>query len=193
MEHHDCSFGFTVSSQKNEQKIYFWNINTTHSGIRLGILNKHRRRYKKRVKGTLTDAHILAQLTKDMDVHPRDILRTHKALEGETSDYMTAWREKNKMTKAEMKEMTQSYQLIILYLNKLEQMNEGSCVTHKVDNDSRIYCVFFSPGYATQIIKFIRPVISLDCTHLKTYHKGGLYTFGVLDGQNDIVFLAFCL
>ena len=90
----------------------------------------------------MTDEQMLAQLTKDTKVKPQDIIRTHKAIEGEISDYMTVWREKNKMTKTEMKEMTQSYQLIIPYLKKLEQINKGSYITYKVDNNGYIYHVF---------------------------------------------------
>ena len=95
------------------------------------------------------------------------------------------------MSSSEKEALTKSYELIVLHLCKLQDMNPSLTANFEIDDNKCLQHFFFCPGWINKIICAIRPVISLDCAHLKTIHKGGLYIFGVLDGDNNIFLLAF--
>ena len=86
---------------------------------------------------------------------------------------------------------THSHKLIVPCLLKLQEVNTSSHANFEVDNNNHIKHFFFCPGWINQIAKAVRPVVSLECAHLRKIHKGGLYTFVVLNANNEIFTLAF--
>ena len=59
------------------------------------------------------------------------------------------------------------------------------------DEEMRLVNVHVFPGIMNGTLKFIRPVVLLDATHLRSEHRGTLYVASVLSGCNDIFPIGF--
>ena len=53
--------------------------------------------------------------------------------------------------------------------------------------------LYFFPCFVKDVLKYVRPVISLDAAHLRSEYKGMLYIASVLSGNNDIYPIGFMI
>ena len=54
--------------------------------------------------------------------------------------------------------------------------------------------MFVIPGFINSILKFVRPVVSLDAAHLKLVdHTGTLYIASVLSAANEVYPIGFLI
>ena len=53
--------------------------------------------------------------------------------------------------------------------------------------------LYFFPSFVKDVLKYVRPVISLDAAHLRSEYKGMLYIASVLLENNDIHPIGFMI
>jgi hypothetical protein len=78
------------------------------------------------------------------------------------------------------------------YLNQFKEHNPGSEV-HYVVIGHQIEDLFVYPSIMNASLQFARPVMSLDATHLKSYHNGTLYLATAKTGLNEIYTVAISI
>ena len=122
--------------------LHLTNIKYNHLGNRQPETNKRGHHYKKRVKKSLDKAFQFSSLVKASKLVPTNVLKIHASIEGETSTYMNVWRKINTMSLSQKLALKKSYELIIPFLRKLQQMNNASTIEYKVDEEKRILHFF---------------------------------------------------
>ena len=86
-----------------------------------------------------------------------------------------------------------NFQLIIPYLDEMRRCNPLSLIGCTRGSDCDIVDLHFFPSIANDVLKTVRPVISLDAAHLRSDYKGMLYIASVLSGGNDIYPVGFMI
>ncbi|KAI2512166.1 MULE transposase domain [Fragilaria crotonensis] len=86
-----------------------------------------------------------------------------------------------------------NFEMVIPFLEGLKKTNPGSVIGYTRDEEKRLVDLHVFPGIMNGLLKFVRPVVSLDATHLRSEHKGTLYIASVLSGCNDIFPIGFMI
>ena len=86
-----------------------------------------------------------------------------------------------------------SYQLLIPYLERFESINPGTYTCYIKNNKNQIIKFFLCPGIMNNKLRYVRPIVSLDATHLSSEDKGTLYLATVKSGSNEVLPIAFCI
>ena len=90
-----------------------------------------------------------------------------------------------------------NFQLIIPYVEELRKWNPLSVIGYTrgsaCDSACNIVDLHFFPAIANDVLKLVRPVISLDAAHLRSEYKGMLYIASVLSGGDDVYPLGFMI
>jgi hypothetical protein len=95
-----------------------------------------------------------------------DIVKTAANLTGEAITYNQGYRAiKTKIVVAIQNE-EELFQYIIPYLSHFQQSNLDASVFYKLVED-KLESIFICPGFINVSLCYIRPVMSLDATHLK--------------------------
>jgi MULE transposase domain len=189
--HVDCPFFCRFGpSERESTQIKAKRCNLNHKGlVKSKVSVDGKRKLKKRIKGFLKDTLDKVTMVKNDDPIPKDVVKAAANVSGEVVTYNQSFRalkadkEKNFVT------VMDSYNLIIPYLEQFKALNEGAEV-HYVVNDGRIESFFLCPNFMNVSLQYVRPVLSLDATHLKSKHKGTLYLATVKTGLNDIYTIA---
>jgi hypothetical protein len=83
----------------------------------------------------------------------------------------------------------ESYNLLVPYLKQFLELNEGSEV-HYYLNDGKIEGLFLCPNFMNDSLRFVRPIMSLDAAHLKSFSKGQLYLAMVKTSLDELFTVA---
>jgi hypothetical protein len=75
--------------------------------------------------------------------------------------------------------------LLIPYLNEFKKLNPGAEVDYKVLH-GKFEGLFICPHFMNHSLQFVRPVMSIDATHLKSKSKVTMYLAMVKTGLNEI-------
>ena len=73
------------------------------------------------------------------------------------------------------------------YLEKFKELNKGSVVVCDSEDDNTIANIFVCPNIMNGCIRYVRPGVSLDAAHLKSKHKGTLFSEAPVDYLRWIV------
>ncbi len=96
-------------------------------------------------------------------------------------------------SKAASEERKLGFQLLIPYLEKFKEANAGSFVSYVRNEDLTMKSMCLFPSFMNDSLKFVRPIISLDATHLKSKYKGTLFAATVLSATNELYPLGFMI
>ena len=210
-------FGLKVhkSSVPKERRVYKCRVHDDcpfllcFGRLRLGseivvkrVVDKHRdspvqrqgtRRAKKRILAKdMNNAISNVFYTKKAPPVPQDIVKSSSYHNKKRITYHNAYYNLKKFTSRTLQELEQTFQLILPYLQNFEQNNKGSVVDYEVTNNTnQLRRVFLCPGFMDENIRYIRPVISCDASHMKSEHKGMLYTFAALSALDELYLIAF--
>ena len=170
-------------------------MNANHSTVPRPNKALDGRQLKKRRQGKLGEIVTRVLQTKDGLPVPKDIVKTASNKEyNEDLPYMVAWRAINGNVLRQAKADVMNFQLIIPYLDEMQKCNPLSLVGYtKGTEDCDIIDLYFFPSMANDVLKTVRPVISLDAAHLRSKYKGTLYIASVLSGGNDIYPIGFMI
>ncbi len=126
---------------------------------------------------------------------PEDIMKTASNKDyNKNLPYMVVWRAINGNVLHQAKADVMNFQLIIPYLDEMRKCNPLSLVGYtRGTEDCSIIDLHFFPSIANDVLKTVRPVISLDAAHLRSKYIGMLYVASVLWGGNDIYPIGFMI
>ena len=193
--HIDCPFLVRFSKRHSDGKFVLSRMNANHSTVPRPNKALDGRQLKKRRQGKLGEIVTRVLQTKDGLPVPKDIVKTASNKEyNEDLPYMVAWRAINGNVLRQAKADVMNFQLIIPYLDEMQKCNPLSLVGYtKGTEDCDIIDLYFFPSMANDVLKTVRPVISLDAAHLRSKYKGTLYIASVLSGGNDIYPIGFMI
>jgi Transposase, Mutator family len=86
----------------------------------------------------------------------------------------------------------ESFQYIISYLSQFQESNPDAAVYFKLVED-KLESIFICPGFMNVSLRYVRPVMSLNATHLKSGSGGLMYLSTVKTGCNEIYTVAFSI
>jgi hypothetical protein len=61
------------------------------------------------------------------------------------------------------------------------------------DDGMRLLYLYIFPGFMNRVLNYVRPVVSLDATHLRSAHKGTLYVASDLSRNIDVFPIGFMI
>ena len=155
---------------------------------------KDGRNFKRRRQGKLNEVIAQVHNTKKELPIPGDVIKTAGSKLNLSVSYNVAWRSLFSDSYQRKKESILNFQLIRPYLDKTKDVNPHSVMGCTVNGpNSEIMEIHFFPGHCRDVLKCVRPLISLDAAHLKSDHMGMLYVATVLSGGNDIYPIGFMI
>lgn len=125
------------------------------------------------------------------DYPPNLIISEMRRRFGAKIDYTTAWRAREVCRKRIAGTRAQTYAALPGYLARYNDANDAFYAYETHNGRYLRHFVTFKPCLA--MFKHCRPVISVDACHLKGEYKGQLFGATCLDGQNEMVVLAFAV
>ncbi|XP_023744000.1 uncharacterized protein LOC111892169 [Lactuca sativa] len=113
-----------------------------------------------------------------------------------TPSYKKLWVGKQKAIEHVFGNWEESYVALLKYLGALQKFNPGTivelCVSRSIDvNEVEFRRVFWAFAPSIKGFHYFRPVISIDGTHLYGKNKGKMLIAMGVDGNNQILPLAF--
>ena len=191
--HISCPFNARFGTTRNSGKITLKQskCNIKHSSNKAPD-HARGRSHKKRLKGRLDEALANIVKNKKKEPTPHDLIVSTATANGKTTTYNQAYRYLQKVKETRWDHGDKSYELLIPYLDKFKELNEGSTVEYETDADFTIKRVFVCPGIMRKALMYVRPIISLDAAHMRG-SKGILYMACVKTACEDIYTVAFAL
>jgi hypothetical protein len=166
-------------------------IQNKYGGMHSASRASDGRRWKERCAGKLYNIIVQVLKTKKDAPIPADVVKTAATRKGEVITYSAAYRALTVESKAASEEQKLGFQLLIPHLEKFKETNTGLFVlyVHNKDLNMKSLCIF--PTFMNDSLKFVRPIISLDATHLRSKYKGTLLAATVLSATNQLYPLGF--
>ena len=185
-EHLGCPFQIRISRRRADGSFVVSKMKTKHSDVRRPAKAKDGRKWKKRRHAKLNDIVVKVLKTKDGDPTPNDVIKTAANECGIIVPYMTAYRVITTDAGVGRRLIAKSFEQIIPYVEAMKKCNPKSVIGCTKNETNELVDVYFFPGFMNEALKFVRPVVSLDATHLRSEYKGTLYVASVLSGNNDV-------
>jgi hypothetical protein len=112
--------------------------------------------------------------------------------------YQQAYHAIEGFNRRKSEEDVSSFQLVIPYIQKFVDTNEGSIAEYEVEGDvhlsnGHLSMVFVCPAFMNSAIRYARPVMSLDAAHLKSKWWGTLYVTSVKTPCDEIFPVAMAI
>ncbi|KAI2489425.1 hypothetical protein MHU86_25176 [Fragilaria crotonensis] len=173
MEHVDCPFRVLISRRRSDGMFCVRKITGMHSEVCRPKQAADGRKWKKRRNAVLDDVI-------DQIVRTKKGSNTGGRCEdscdevGVVVSYMTAYRALRFQTSSMRNASVKNFEMVIPFLEGLKKTNPGSVIGYTRDEEKRLVDLHVFPGIMNGLLKFVRPVVSLDATHLRK-HKGTLY------------------
>ena len=119
-------------------------------------------------------------------------MKAAAALQGMDLNYNQSHRALRAVFSSAWEQDKNSFQLLIPYLKKFDELNPGSSVKYERDADYHIERVFICPGFMKETLRYVRPMMSLDAAHLKSQWKGTLYVASVKTASDKLYPVSCC-
>nr|GFC47341.1 transposase, MuDR, MULE transposase domain protein [Tanacetum cinerariifolium] len=86
----------------------------------------------------------------------------------------------------------EAFEMLPYYCYNLEKKNEGTLTCIKTNDNEVFEMLFISIGASIHtFLNYLRPLLMIDDTHLKGLYKGTNLVVVAMDGNNQIVSIAF--
>ncbi|KAH9667253.1 SWIM-type domain-containing protein [Citrus sinensis] len=160
------------------------NVHTCHNEV----LVAGRHQVRSRVVG-----HIIAdKYIQDKRIYiPNDIRADMQQKYGVQLTYQQAYRAREVGLEIVRGNPTESYNLLPKYSHVLTAVNEGTVTHIEQDGDGNFLYYFVALGsFIKDFMQYIRPVITVDGTHLKGLYRESMFVATCLDGNNQLYLLA---
>jgi hypothetical protein len=131
-------------------------------------------------------------MVKEHDPIPKDVVKAAENVSGKGITYNQGFHPITMAKTINNEVDNDSYQLIVPYLHQFQEKNPGAEVHYQLV-DGKIESLFICPSFMNASLWYIRPVMSLDTTHLSSQSKGTMYIAMVKTGQNQIYTVAFSI
>ncbi|KAH9779504.1 SWIM-type domain-containing protein [Citrus sinensis] len=184
-----CKWRIRATRCSNEQNVPWVvkridNVHTCHNEV----LVDGRHQVRSRVVG-----HIIAEkYIQDKRIYtPNDIRADMQQEYGVQLTYQQAYRAREVGLEIVRGNHAESYNLLPKYSHVLTTANEGTVTHLEQDRDGNFLYYFVALGSTIKgFMQYIRPVITVDGTHLKGLYRGSMFVATCLDGNNQLYPLA---
>ncbi|GKD03792.1 transposase, MuDR, MULE transposase domain protein [Tanacetum coccineum] len=106
--------------------------------------------------------------------------------------YQQAWRGKDYAIQQIRGSPYKAFEMLPYYCFNLERKNEGTITRIKTDKNGVFEMLFIAIGASIHTFRnYLRPVLMIDAAHLKGLYKGTNLVVVAMDGNNQIVLIAF--
>jgi hypothetical protein len=191
--HVDCRFQVHFSRRRSDGLFVVSRLKPKHSSVQRPSRAADGRQLKKRRQGRLDDVVVRVLRTKEGAPTPGDIVKTAGTKNNMSVPYQVAYRALNEDNLQQKKASVKNFQLIVPYLEEMRKLNPMSVIGYTRGDGFDIVDLHFFPGFANDVLRYVRPVISLDAAHLRSEYKGMLYIASVLSGNDDIYPIGFMI
>ncbi|GJV08502.1 hypothetical protein Tco_1346158 [Tanacetum coccineum] len=165
-------------------------MNDVHTCPKTQTYPNHRNANKKVIDHLLTPKlQDNKRVLKRKDIQ-QDILSEYKI----NISYQQAWRGKDHGLQQIRGSPCESFEMLPYYCYKLERKNQGAVTRIKTDNEGVFEMLFIALGASIRtFLNYLRPLLIIDATHLKSEYKGTNLVAVGMDENNQIVPVAFAL
>ncbi|GJV13285.1 transposase, MuDR, MULE transposase domain protein [Tanacetum coccineum] len=183
----ECAWSIRARRWGDTDKFRITGMNNVHTCPKTQTYPNHRNANKKVI------AHILNPKLKDnrrvlkgKDIQ-KDILSQYKT----SISYQQAWRGKEYGLEQIRGSPYESFEMLPYYLHNLERKNKGTVTRIKTD-EGVFEMLFIALGASIRtFVNHLRPLLIIDAAHLKGQYKGTNLVAVGMDGNNQIVPIAF--
>ncbi|GJS56700.1 transposase, MuDR, MULE transposase domain protein [Tanacetum coccineum] len=183
-----CAWSIRARRWGDTDKFRITGMNNVHTCPKTQTYPNHRNANKKVI------AHILNPKLKDnrrvlkgKDIE-QDILSQYKT----SISYQQAWRGKEYGLEQIRGSPYESFEMLPYYLHNLERKNKGTITRIKADKEGVFELLFIALGASIRtFVNHLRPLLIIDAAHLKGQYKGTNLVAVGMDGNNQIVPIAF--
>ena len=192
--HVGCTFKIRFAWRPNDSFYCLVTKSLTHLTLQRPEKAKDGRKFKKRRLGTMDDYLEQVVQTKHGVPLPADVIKTAANKDNVVLGYMPPWRMIKNGGYDDIRSGVKNFELIVPYLQEMKKCNPSSVIGYSRVNDTcEILDIHFFPGFVNEVLKFVRPVISVDAAHLKSQYTGTLYIASVKSGHDDVYPLGFMI
>ncbi|KAJ9548659.1 hypothetical protein OSB04_021202 [Centaurea solstitialis] len=123
---------------------------------------------------------------------PKDMVQDVQEMYGFEISYATAWRARWKALELIRGSHAESFTRLPTYLYNLKRVNPGTRTAIRTDSSGRFAECFVALGVSIQtFLENLRPILIIDAAHLKGAYLGTMFLVVAMDGNNNIVPVAF--
>ncbi|KAJ9541649.1 hypothetical protein OSB04_028155 [Centaurea solstitialis] len=153
------------------------------------MLNPNHRQANKRLLGNI----FKNKFTSSRRVlTPKNMVEDFREQYGVTIPYATTWRARWKAITLIRGSHAESFTRLPMYLYNLERVNPGTRTTIRTDSSGCFAECFVALGISIHtFLKNLQPVLIIDVVHLKGEYLGTIFLVVAMDGNNNIVPIAF--
>ncbi len=190
VSHKNCGFRARFGPRRGDKKLVLKRHNLYHSGIDRHGKYDNGKNFKQQLSATIGITVDKIEEVKHSKAVANDVVKAARVLQGNNASYNQGHQvisKKNLLNKYESKK---SYELIIPYLEEFKRKNPGTVAVYELVNNSSINKLFLCPGIMNNKLRFARPVMALDATHLSSDSKGTLYLACVKSGNDELLPIA---
>ncbi|GJT33638.1 transposase, MuDR, MULE transposase domain protein [Tanacetum coccineum] len=184
----ECEWKIRATRWGKTEKFSITFFNDVHTCPKTQTYPNHRNANKKVI------AHILTpklqdskRVLKGKDIQ-QDIMSEYKI----NLSYQQAWRGKDYCIQQIRGSPYESFEMLPYYCYNLERKNEGTVTRIKTDEKGVFEMLFIALGASIRtFVNYLRPLIIINEAHLKGQYKGTNLMAVGMDGNNQIVPIAF--
>ncbi|GJU25089.1 transposase, MuDR, MULE transposase domain protein [Tanacetum coccineum] len=184
----ECAWSIHAKRWGNTDLFQIIRMNDVHTCPKTQTYPNHRNANKKVI------AHILnpklqdnRRVLKGKDIQ-HDILLEYKT----SISYQQAWRGKDYGLDQIRGSPYESFEMLPYYCYNLERKNQGSVTRIKTDDKGVFEMLFIALGASIRtFLNYLRPLLIIDAAHLKGTYKGTNLVAVGMDGNNQIMPVAF--
>ncbi|GJT46311.1 transposase, MuDR, MULE transposase domain protein [Tanacetum coccineum] len=170
------------------QKFSITFLNDVHTCLKTQTYPNHRNANKKVIAHLLTPKlQDPKRVIKGKDIQ-QDLLSEYKL----NISYQQAWRGKDYAIQQIRGSPFESFEMLPYYCYNLERKNQGTVTRIKTDEKGVFEMLFIAIGASIRtFMHCLRPLLIIDAAHLKGQYKGTNLVAVGMDGNNQIVPIAF--
>ncbi len=190
VSHKNCVFRARFGPKRGNKKLILKNKKLCHSGIDREGRYDNGKRFKNQLSATIGVPIEAIEDVKHGKPVARDVVKASRNLTGNNPSYNQGHQYVAKKICLDKFESKKSYELIIPYIEEFKKKNPGTVANYELDNNSSIKKLFLCPGIMNNKLRFARPVMALDATHLGLENKGTLFLACVKSGNDELLPIA---
>ncbi|GKB50898.1 transposase, MuDR, MULE transposase domain protein [Tanacetum coccineum] len=183
-----CDWKLRARLWDNTEKYHITHLDDVHTCPKTQTYPNHRNANKKVIAHLLTEKlQDRSRVLKGKDIQ-QDILSEYKV----HISYHQAWRGKDYAIQQIRGSPYEAFEMLPYYCYNLERKNEGTVTRIKTDKNGVFEMLFIAIGASIRTFcNYLRPVLMIDAAHLKGLYKGTNLVAVAMDGNNQIVPIAF--
>ncbi|GJR92847.1 transposase, MuDR, MULE transposase domain protein [Tanacetum coccineum] len=184
----ECAWKIRATRWGKTEKFSITFFNDVHTCSKTQTYPNHRNANKKVIAHILTPKlQDTKRVLKGKDIQ-QDIMSDYKI----NISYQQAWRGKDYCMQQIRGSPYESFEMLPYYCYNLERKNEGTVTRIKTDEKGVFEMLFIALGASIRtFVNYLRPLLIIDAAHLKGQYKGTNLIAVGMDGNNQIVPIAF--